>query len=196
MNDLPQQEIINLLNRIAQSDDQAVKRIYLHYQRSLFAFIRHQVSDETAAEEILHDTFMAMCGKPQSYDGTSKFSTWLCAIARHKASDWWRKRGRRPEEQEMDDDVIQQIPDENGNILNMLEQEELSEVLRACIDRLPSVQQEAMHFAYYAEEKLETIAQLQSSPVNTIKTRLFHARIKIKECVERALGKGMSHGTY
>jgi RNA polymerase sigma-70 factor (ECF subfamily) len=78
----------------------------------------------------------------------------------------------------------------------MLEQEDLSEVLRACIDRLPSVQQEAMHFAYYAEEKLEIIAQLQSSPVNTIKTRLFHARIKIKECVERALGQGVSHGAY
>lgn len=175
MIDLPKEDLIKLLNRIAQSDDQAVKKIYLHYQRSLFAFIRHLVPDETAAEEILHDTFMVMCRKPESFDGSSKFSTWLCGIARHKASDWWRKRGRRPEEQEFDDDLVQQIPDENGNILNMLEQEELNEVLRACIDRLPSVQQEAIYHACFAEEKLEAIARLQSSPVNTIKTRLFHA---------------------
>ncbi|MGZ8984276.1 MAG: RNA polymerase sigma factor [Methylotenera sp.] len=196
MNDLTREEIVNLLNHIALGDDKAVKTIYLHYQRSLFAFIRHRVPDDSAAEEILHDTFMVICRRPEGYDRTSKFSTWLCAIARHKAADWWRKRGRRPDEQEMDDEVIQEIPDNNGNILQLLEQEELSEVLRACVDRLPAVQREAIHHACYQDEKLEVIAQLQDCPVNTVKTRLFHARLKIKDCVERALGKEVSHGTY
>lgn len=75
MVDLPKQEIIDLLNRITQSDDQAVKRIYLYYQRCLFAFIRHLVPDDAAAEEILHDVFMVMCRKPESFDESSKFST-------------------------------------------------------------------------------------------------------------------------
>ena len=97
MQDLPEKEIQSLLNQIALGDDQAVSRIYLHYQRSLYAFIRLRVADDNDAEEILHDTFMVMCKKPLSFNSGSKFSTWLYAIAKNKTLDWWRRKGRMSE---------------------------------------------------------------------------------------------------
>lgn len=192
MNDLPREEISNLLNRIAQGDDKAVETIYLHYQRSLFAFIRFTVPDDTDAENILNDTFMAVCKKPEGFNGESKFSTWLCAIARYKSMDWWRRKGRMAETVEIGEEQLEMIADTADGVLDVLEQKERDEVLRECMEKLPFAQREAIYFACYEDENVEFIAQQQQCPVGTIKTRLFNARIKIRKCMEKAWGN--NHG--
>ena len=105
MEDLPSKEIAALLNRIAQGDDQAVRTLYQHYQRSVYAFIRHKVSNEAAAQEILNDTFLVMCQKPHVFNGSSKFHTWLCGIAKNKCLDWRRKQARQPVAEEIDEET-------------------------------------------------------------------------------------------
>lgn len=194
MNDLPGHEISDLLNRIERDDNQAVGKLYRHYQQAVHAFIRRRVPDDAAAEEILIDTFLVMCRKPGAFDGTSKFSTWLCGIARNKALDWLRAHGRQAELVEIDEEVIETAADPDWDILDRLERKEESEVLRRCVDQLPLAQREAAYWVWYQDEKLETVAERLDCPLGTVKSRLHHARSSIRDCVERAFGRKVRHG--
>jgi len=190
MNDFPREEIFNLLNLIAKGNDKAFKKLYLQYQSSLRQFIRNYVNDDGAVDEILNDTFMALYKRPDGYDGSCKFSTWLCSIAIHKSKDWWRKQKRTDFMYELDEDAINEIPDDSQSILQTLEHKERNDVFMECMKRLPPNQREAMNMVFFNDEKLEAIAKMQDCPASTVKTRLFHARLKIKECVKSALGDG------
>jgi len=53
------------------------------------------------------------------------------------------------------------------------------------MERLPHEQRECMHLVFFEELALREIAHLQDCPENTIKTRLFHARQKMKDCLRR-----------
>lgn len=189
MNDLPLNEINNLLNRIAQDDDKAMTTLYLHYKQSIFAFIRLRILDDTDAQNILNDTFLVVWKKPEGFNGKSKFSTWLCSIAKNKTLDWWRRKGRMAETVEMDDEQLAWIPDTADGILDVLERKEKDEVLRECMEKLTLEQRDAIYFYYYADEGVEFIAQQQQCPVGTVQSRLFNARIKIRSCMIKAWGK-------
>ena len=188
MNDLSNLEITILLNQIAQGDDKAMTVLYKHYQRSLFAFVRLQVSDNSLAEEIVQETFLAVSHKPAGFNGTSKFSTWLCAIAKRKAIDHWRKINSQPVMREMDEE-INEIPDDNGNVLHFLLQNERDEILMACIDRLSVAHKEVIHLAYVEGASMNEIAKIISGPVGTVKSRIHHATLNITNCVSRTFGR-------
>lgn len=190
MEDLPKHQISDLLNRITQGDDQAVGVLYRHYHRSVYAFIRHLVPVDEAVGEILNDTFLVMCRKPGAFNGTSKFHTWLCGIARNKGLDWLRRHGRETTMQQIDQELLESIPDHNGSVLEILEKEEIDDVLRECIDRLPLAQREAIHWTWHEEQTMEVVSEQLGCPLGTLKSRLHHARLKIRDCIEKAMGKG------
>lgn len=190
MDDFSPAQIFSLLNQIAQGDDQALVTLYKHYQRPLFAFVRHLVLADEAAEDIVIDTFLAVRKTPLGFDGSCRFFTWLCSIAKHKHQDWLRKRNRQ---QRLDveewDEQLAETTALDWDVVSHFEDLELADLMRGCIDQLPQPQREALYWVYYQDAKLETVAQIQTSPVNTIKTRLLHARLKVRECLEK-LGAG------
>lgn len=194
ISDLPLHEIRSLLNRIALKDDKALTELYLHYQRSLYAFAKNRTGNDDLAGEVVQETFLAVFTKPDRFDFSSKFSTWLCAIAAHKAADVLRKQGRYwSSNVELDDQMIETLPSENLDVLDRMEEDERDEILRECIERLSSDQRESMLLAYHQGASIEEIADIQKTPQGTAKTRLFHARKKVQDCVRRAYGAGVSY---
>jgi len=193
MQELPVDTLRALLNQIADGNDKAVRQIYVHYQPALYGFIRHLVSDESAVEEILQDTFMVLFRKPESWHAQSKFFTWLCGIAKNKVVDWRRSQSKHNDVVEDADQVLETIPATGWDMLATLEAKEMSAFIAKCINCLPQLSREAIYRANFLDERVEDIAILQKCPVNTVKTRLFHARIKLKECIEKILGSGGKH---
>jgi RNA polymerase sigma-70 factor (ECF subfamily) len=53
------------------------------------------------------------------------------------------------------------------------------------MEKLPDEQRDCLHFVFYEGLSLSEIAELQQCPENTVKTRLFHARQKIKHCLAK-----------
>lgn len=194
ISDLSPEEIRSLLNRIALRDDKAITELYLHYQRSLYAFAKIRTGDDALASEVVQETFLAIFAKPAQFDFRSKFSTWLCSIAAHKAVDALRKQGRyRSRNIELDENMVETLPSESIGILDHMEEEERDEILRECVERLSPNQREAMLLAYHQGASIEEISELQKIPQGTAKTRLFHARKKVQDCVRRAYGEGVSY---
>lgn len=186
MKDLPAKELQKLLNLIALGDNKAVETIYRHYQASVYAFIRLRVRDDQAAEEILNDTFMIAIQKPAQYNGTSEFKTWLCGIAKNVCGTWMRKQnsGLARSIVEINEEVFDNLPSPDWDIVSRLESQEMDDVLRECIDQLPVTHKEAFFWTWFEEEPMEIVAERLECSLGTIKSRLFNARAKIADCVK------------
>lgn len=190
MTDLPNQTIAEILNQLGQGDDKVATRLYRHYHGFLYAYIRHRLADDAAAEEVTHDVFLSVFQKPEAFGGQSKFSTWLCAIAKFKAADWWRKQKRELPLDDVADEVIEAEPDPNWDFVARIESAQDAVAVRHCIDQLPANQREAVFWIFYQDEGLENVAKHQQCPVGTVKSRLFNARKQLRDCVSRWIEGG------
>lgn len=193
MTDLPAPELSRLLNRIAAGDEQAVSAVYRHYRGFLNAFVRRQYADAAGAEEVVQDTLFDALRRPERYQGQAKFSTWLCSIASHKIVDRLRKQGRQPLTEEFDDSLAETIADPNWDFSAALEDAELQHWLARCIEALPAAHKEALFWAFQEDERVEDIAVRQGCPAGTVKSRLFHARQKVRACLKSIFGDEVSH---
>jgi RNA polymerase sigma-70 factor (ECF subfamily) len=185
--DLSPEEVFALLARIERRDEDAMRTLHLRYNRRVYAFVLRRLSNPAEAEEVVVDTMLEVWKHPKRFRGEARFSTWLLGIARHKLLNV--VRGREPVHLDVDDELLH-LPAETLDGFAVLNQKQRREALLHCMQRLPSEQRECMHLAFFEEMPLAEIAALQDCPENTVKTRLFHARQKMKLCLQRfALAK-------
>jgi RNA polymerase sigma-70 factor (ECF subfamily) len=185
MRELPDATLNALLKRIGQQDAQALKTLYAHYHGRVYAFVMHKHARHADAEEITNDVFKVLAQNPAAFRGQSRFSSWLMAIASHRVIDLWRKQGRRPLYESDEDVPVCAVADPSGDPLSQALEREEHVALDICRDALPIEQKEAIYLAYYEDASAAEIAQRQQCPVGTVKSRLFKARQKLQQCLER-----------
>lgn len=194
--DLPAERVTALLRGVKAGSEVAVRELYLYYRPALFAFIRFRIRDDGAAEEIVDDAFMIALGSLARFDGTSTFKTWLFGIARNCCGTWMRHQQTALVQAtiNLDEGDLEAIPDPDASVLARIESAEMSEILRDCIDLLPIAQREVLFWAWFEEEPLEIVALRAECPIGTVKSRLFHARRRVGDCVEKAVSPEVNHG--
>jgi RNA polymerase sigma-70 factor (ECF subfamily) len=190
MQDLSNDEVTTLLNQIASGNDKAATQLYQRYFDFLYAYVRHQLADSQAAEDVTQEVFVAVFLKPQTFAGNARFSTWLCGIAKNKCVDWWRKNRIPMALAPLDENNQGEQIDPNWDFVANLETQQNNEAMRKCIDKLPTDQREAIFWVHYQEEGLEAVAKHLDCPVGTVKSRLFNARTKLRDCMSRWLKGG------
>lgn len=173
-----------LLERIGQQDQSAFRELYKAFSRRVYAYALNMLKDPGRAEEILVDTLYEVWRAPARFRGDSQFSTWLIGVARNKALMAYR--GRRPDELHDDlDDIAETAASDAPDGFAQLAAKQRSEGVRGCMDKLSDEHRECMHLVFYEGYSLAEVAAVQGCPENTVKTRLFHARQKIKACLQR-----------
>ena len=179
-------EVLRLLERIGQRDQAAFRELYRGYSRRLYAYVLRQLSDPAQAEEIVADTLYEVWRAPAKFRGDSQFSTWLIGIARNKVLMAFRSR--KPDQQHDDlADVADTIAADDPSAFELLAQQQRHEGVRHCMDRLSDDHRECIHLVFYEGLSLAEVASLQACPEGTVKTRLFHARNKLKTCLKLLL---------
>ena len=160
-----------LLARIAARDAQAMHELYHLYHRRLARFLMRMTSRYDLAEEVINDTFWVVWQHAADFRGASQLSTWIFGIAYRRALKTLKRV--RPE-----------VPAEEGEGLEQVEepwlQAELREWLGVALAKLPHEQRMVLELAYHIGHSCEEIAVIMECPVNTVKTRMFHARRKLK----------------
>src|ERR1044072_8308349 len=73
-----------LIKRIARGDQLAMRTLYARHRIPIYRWLLRIVRDETVAEDILSEVFLAVWRKAGSFEGRASVSTWLLAIARYK----------------------------------------------------------------------------------------------------------------
>lgn len=178
------------MTQIAKHDDNAAARVYRHYHGFLYAYVRHRLADDSAAEDVAHDVFMSVFQKPMAYSGQAKFSTWLCAIAKFKTIDWWRQRNKDVPVIDISDDVIEFELDPNWDFVAQLEAAQDAQAVRYCMDKLPADHRDAIFWTFFQDAGLEEVTKHQNCPVGTVESRLFNARKRMRDCVSRWIQGG------
>ena len=181
-------QVLRLLGRIEQKDEGAFRELYCAFSRKLYAYVLRQLSDPAQAEEIVADTLYEVWKAPAKFRGESQFSTWLIGIARNKVLMHWR--GRKPDA-EHDDvaDLAEQLPSDAPGAFEIMADQQRSEGVRHCVDKLGTDHRECVHLVFYQGMALADVARIQQIPEGTVKTRLFHARQKLKQCLQRMLAR-------
>ena len=167
-----------LLSRIAGRDSTAMKELYLLYHRRLARFLMRLTTRYELAEEIINDTFWVVWQHAGDFRGASRVSTWILGIAYRRGLKTLRSAGPPPG----DADVEEAGTDEPAR------QEELNEWLDMALQRLPLEQRMAIELAYHVGHSCEEIASIMECPVNTVKTRMFHARRKLRALLTTLAG--------
>ncbi|HWM93093.1 MAG TPA: sigma-70 family RNA polymerase sigma factor [Thermoanaerobaculia bacterium] len=167
-----------LLRRIAAKDRKAFEALYHAYYRRLFAYLLKTTRRIDIAEEVLDDVMLAVWTGASGFDGRSRPSTWIFGIAWHKALKAMARQERhRPESEEVDGEE----PADDPGPERLLARREVADALERALRSLSPDQRAVVELTYYHGFSYQEIAEIMSCPVNTVKTRMFHARRRLKE---------------
>jgi RNA polymerase sigma-70 factor (ECF subfamily) len=169
---------LELLRQVAAGDRTAFKELYLIYHRRLARFLMRMTSRHDLIEEVINDTLWTVWLKAGDFRGDSLVSTWIVGITYRRALKALRRHGTaRP----MLIEDVAVAPDVQMEAENR-------EWLGLALAELPLEQRMVMEFSYLMGHSCEEIAQIMQCPVNTVKTRMFHAREKLRRSLPRLAG--------
>ena len=172
---------LELLRRIVLRDRDAFRDLYLMYHRRLARFLMRMSLSHETVEEIINDTLWTVWQKAADFRGASRVSTWIVGIAYRRALKSLRQsRAMRAPVTDEFTDMQSDVDIEGGNVTKQWLERALAE--------LPIEQRMVMEFAYLMGHSCEEIAEIMHCPVNTVKTRMFHAREKLRVSLPRLAG--------
>ena len=167
-----------LLARVAAGDLQAFERLYRLYQPRLSRFLTTLLRRPQLIEEVLDDTMMVVWQSADRFRGSSKLSTWIFAIAYRKAHKARLKWPDPIEEPEQDTRLSEDpAPDDE------LHHQKLHDSLMRAMDQLSADHRAVVELTYFHGLGYREIAEIVDCPVDTVKTRMFHARRRLKQAI-------------
>jgi RNA polymerase sigma-70 factor (ECF subfamily) len=164
---------VDLIARVAEGDRKAFEELYHLYHRRMARFLTRLTRRYDIAEEVINDTFWVVWRKAHTFRGDSQPSTWILGIAYRKARNAFRASARLAEKNLQAE--LEPLTDAAPSGT-----EELRDWLGRALAELPVEQRLAVELCYELGHSCEEIATIMGCPVNTVKTRLFHARAKLQ----------------
>jgi RNA polymerase sigma factor (sigma-70 family) len=166
---------VQWLRCIAAGELPAFERLYRAYHPRLTRFLDRVMRRPGLVEEVLNDTLLVVWHGAARYNGTSKVSTWIFAIAYRKAL----KALQRLDEP-LEDDAADERADSGPGPEQQLSRGQLHAVLARALDELSAEHRAVVDLTYFHGIGYREIAQIVACPVDTVKTRMFHARRRLR----------------
>lgn len=182
--ELSNEEVFALLAKIGEGDEAAMSTLYQAFSRRIYTYALSRMKDVQGAEEIVIDTMYEVWRHGERFRGESRFSTWLIGIARYKLLSALRSR-QQPHEDV--DEMGDQLASDDPGAFDLLAGQQRREGVQHCMGKLSEEHRECLHLVFYEGMSVAEIAEIQACPDNTVKTRLFYARQKIKNCLRLLL---------
>src|SRR5438270_6458167 len=137
----------SLVARCASGDADALGLLYDRYGRVVFGVLQGLLPSSEAAEEVAQDAFHALWRGARGYDASKgSVRTWLFAIARNAAIDWWRTRGKRSERERPLDEVGERADPSADTLVDRAVR---GDRVRSALAALQAEQREVVVLAYY-----------------------------------------------
>jgi RNA polymerase sigma-70 factor (ECF subfamily) len=156
-----------------------MRTLFARHRLAIYRWLLRLVGDETLADDLLSDVFLDVWCKAASFERRSSVSTWLLAIARHKALSARRRRT----EVELNAELASTVADPADNPELVLQKKNREELLRHSLARLSPEHGEVIDLTYYHGKSIKEIAEIIGINEATVKSRTFYARKRLAELV-------------
>lgn len=178
-----------LIEKAMRGDLDAFNQLVLTYQEMAFNLAYRIMADDAAAADATQDAVISMYRKLDTYRGGS-FKAWFFRIVTNACYDELRKQKRRPtiplEPLTDEDEPIESpawIADKGPTLEENLINTQLEEAIQHCLNNLDAKFRTVIVMVDISGQDYETVAEVIKSPVGTVKSRLFRARLKMQECL-------------
>jgi RNA polymerase sigma factor (sigma-70 family) len=171
-----------LLGRVCAGDLRAFEELYRVYYPRLMRFLERVTRRPGIVEEVLNDTMLVVWNSAEAYNGGSKVSTWIFAIAYRKAL-----KALRRFDDPVDDEPNETLVDLKPGPDVLLDLWQLRETLTKALEGLSPEHRAVVELTYFHGLGYREIAQIVSCPVDTVKTRMFHARRRLRAMLAGSL---------
>ena len=166
---------IALIGQVAGGDMSAFETLYRQYYPRLRRFIEQKTQRSQLVDEVVNDTMLVVWRKAGTYNLRSRLSTWIIGIALRRSL---KALERVDDAIEFDFDAAASPP-ESGPEAQLLCRELRTELSRALMSLSPE-HRAVIELTYYEGCSYREIAAIVGCPIDTVKTRMFHARRRLK----------------
>jgi RNA polymerase sigma factor (sigma-70 family) len=167
---------IALIAQVAGGDQAAFAILFRRYYPRLKRFFERRMRQPHLVDEIVNDTMLVVWRKAETFNLSSKVSTWIIGIALRRGLKALRHRDEATTGHDLAHAAVAEECEPEGQLLR---DESRSQLLRA-LRSLSAEQQAVVELSFYEGFSYREIATIVDCPVDTVKTRMFYARRRLK----------------
>ncbi len=162
------------------------EKLYRLYHPRLSRFLSHMLRQPELVEEVLDDTLLVVWQGADTFGGRSKLSTWIFGIAYRKALKALDRRDLPVEAGEGEEPVDPAAgPDQQLNLA------QLRRRLQGALAELSPEHRAVVELCYFSDMAYGEIAEVVGCPPETVKTRMFYARRRLRTLLDDLSGLGV-----
>jgi RNA polymerase sigma-70 factor (ECF subfamily) len=162
-----------LVLEFQQGSRAALAELFERYRDPVYGFFRRRLANPGRAEELTQECFLALLQNIRRYEPRASFRSYLYGIAVHLVAGERRKAGREIAENEKLDERAMDEKREGSADAGIW--------VRNALDHLEKNDREILMLREYEQLSYEEIATIMRVPVNTVRSRLYRARMALKE---------------
>jgi len=175
---------LDLQRRVDLGDRAAFEELYSRYSAAAFGLAFRVVGQESLAQDVVHDAFLAMWKAPEAFDPSrGSFRTFFLSLVHHRAVDTVRREERlrrrtvrvnpgRAEDEDVAEDIVEEAWLQNRRAMVV-----------TALETLPHEQREVLEMAYFGGYTQARIAKELGVPLGTVKTRTLAAMRKLQRAL-------------
>jgi RNA polymerase sigma-70 factor (ECF subfamily) len=171
----------HLVERLRDGDIDAFEEIFNTCRRPLLAYIAALTGDHHLAEDVVQDTFVKLAQRRRRIRPEKGVRAWLYRVARNRAIDLMRRRGR-----EVTGDTA---PEDRGGARGPVEElarREREEKLRTSLASLPEKERDLLVLRFFGDLSFKEIARVVRRPLGTVLWQVHRSLAKLRGIVEKS----------
>jgi len=178
-----------LVERCQNDDLQAFEQLVEKYKNKVYNYVYRMLNDPEEAEDITQEVFVRAFAAIKQFRGQASFQTWLYRITVNLCVDCHRRRERGPQVVRSLDAPVEgekgevelEVPDWKYNPEAHLLTKELNQQIHLALKQLSEKLRTVILLHDLQGLSYEEIAQIVGCPLGTVKSRLFNARLALRE---------------
>jgi len=166
------QQLLELISK--QRDRSALAELYQRFKSTVGSFLKRKTCEDKLVDEVYNDVMLIVWENAHKFRGESKVSTWIFTIA-YRIKIALSQKEKRHAHLTTEDFIHDVIPETGAS---------LEETIEDAMLKLSEAHRTVIELSYFHGYNTSEIAAIVGCPQNTVKTRLFHARQKLKTTIE------------
>jgi RNA polymerase sigma-70 factor (ECF subfamily) len=175
-----------LIQAVLDGSSPAFERLMDRYEERVFRLLSRYSRDHAEVEDLAQEVFVKVFRKLHTFQQDASLYTWIYRIAVNTANDHFSRHSRRQLRLVGDEEILENRSDHDveGTVTPLLDAER-REVTRQIVNSLPEKYRTILVLREFEDLSYTDMAEVLGISIGTVESRLFRARQRFKEALER-----------